>query len=258
MFMIKRIFGFVLSFALITTIFLCACENERNEDGGHKKEPSRFEGEVSRREESVPENNRMKAKDTVEFYELVNESETFWFEMEITADGETYSYIQARNGKSITTVINRKNNAEDRYEIAEFKDGMVNVHTLNFIEKKYDTIVTTNSQTFLFGDENPESFANPDQKGDLQKKEKTYYCEKFNVASVENGEIDGYNAYYFDEGCLSLIEIVENGNLTMSMHLISYGSEIPDHIYLTPPADFSKGTIEIDTTIDFGSLDWFE
>jgi hypothetical protein len=155
-------------------------------------------------------------------------------------------------------VIDYKTKSDYRYEITEIKDDLAYVHTLNFIDKKYDTHVTKTYQSFLFGDEDPNAFSNPTQKGDVQKKEKTYYCEKFETSSAVGGDVDGFNAYYFEDGRLALVEVNEKGVVTMTMRVLDYGTEIPEDIFLTPPTDFKKGTIEIDTTIDFGSMDWFE
>lgn len=253
----KRSISFVLSLVLLVSVFLFACQDE-NRNSGEDKEPHKQMGDVSKKEDSIPEKEAEKTKTTREFYELINRSETFWFKMEIVSGDDRYYFTQATDGKSIASVIDYNTKSDYRYEITEFKDGLAYVHTLNFIDKKYDTLVTETYQSFLFGDEDPKAFSKPSQKGDIQKKEKTFYCEKFETASSDGGAVDGFNAYYFEDGRLALVEVNEKGVLTMTMRVLDYGTEIPDDICLTPPADFAKGNIEIDTTIDFGSLDWFE
>lgn len=257
--MLKRSTAFVLSFVLILLVFLCACQEEP--DFGDRREPNGHIGDMSRNEGPRHEKETEKTKNTFEFYELVNRSETFWFKMEIVTDDERYYFTQATNGKNIATVVDHQNSEDDRYEITEFKKSEAYVYTLNLAEKKYDTLVTTNHQSlqnFLFGGEDSRKFAEPTQKGDIQKKDKVFYSERFETTSEEGGKADGFNLYYFDNGRLALVEVNEKGNLTMTMRVLDYGTEIPGDIYLTPPDSFAKGKFEIDTTVDYGSLDWFE
>ena len=248
--MLKKVILFALSALLILSFSLFSCmDNLDDGKGGKPDEHHENDGDKKDKPEKEKINT---AKD---FYKLVADSETFWFKMEITSNGETYLFTQATNGKSITSILDYENDSDDRYEIIEFKDGLANVHTLDLSEKKYDTAITKNYQTFLFDGEKPENYANPSQKGD-SKNYQGYYCEKFETASESGGKVSGFNAYYFNNDRLQIIEITENGVITMTMKLLDYGKTIPDNILLSPPADFLKGKLEIDTTIDFGSLGW--
>ena len=195
---------------------------------------------------------------TAAFYGHINENQYFWFDMDYIQEKETYKFIQATNGKNVTTILDYEDNSRDSYVIAVKGENAALVHTLRFAEKKYDTTIAEEFQDFLFGGENPQAFSEPNWSGDAEFEGTTYYCEMFEVASSEGGEINGTNKYYFDEGRLVAVEIAENDKVTMTMKFNEYGIEVPDHIYLTPPSDFEKGTIIVESVIDYNSMGWAE
>lgn len=197
---------------------------------------------------------------TSAFYGHINENQYFWFEMELTQNGETYKFIQATSGANVTTIYDYEGEVRDTYEIAmKGENGTAAViHTLYFDEKKYDTTISDKFQDFLFGGEDPESFSEPSWTGDGDFDGNTYYCELFEVASSEGSGLDGYNKYYYDDGRLIAVEIAQNDKVTMTMKFNDYGVEVPDDIYLTPPTDFKKGTLQFESVIDFNSTGWGE
>ena len=118
--------------------------------------------------------------------------------------------------------------------------------------------MTDKYQDFLFGGEDPKAFENPTWSGDATFEGQTYYCEKFEVASESGAAVDGYNNYYFEEGRLIAVEIIQKDKVTMLMKFNEYGIELPDDIYITPPTDFKKGIFQIESVIDYNSMGWGE
>ncbi len=250
--MLKKSLIFLVC-ALLSVCMLCSCQNEKDFD--NNRNPDRHGAESTVESSAVVD--EPKTKTTQEFYEYIVENKVFWFKAEIRTNSQTYFMTQATNGSAVTNLLDYENDTDDRYEITEFKEGMANIHTLNFNEKKYDTTITKNYQDFLFAGEIPENYSRPHQKGDSKNSEYEYF-ERFETSATEGGEINGYNVYYFNDERLACIEIVENNVVTMTMKILDYGTSIPEGVYLTPPSDFSKGNLEIDTTIDFGSMNWGE
>lgn len=253
--MFKKSITIVLSFVLIFAALLCACEESKDFGENGVKKPNGHTPDMGSTEVSEPERKKENTETVKDFYQLIENSKTFWFEMEIVSDKQTYRFTQATNGVNITSILDYEGDSNDVYEVIEFKEELAHIHTLNFKEKKYDTSITKNYQDFLFKGEKAETYANPSQKGSSKNKDYQYF-EKFDTSSSESGKIDGCNIYYFNDNRLECIEVVENGNVTMTMKFVDYGVEVPDDIYLTPPSDFKKGTLQVDTTIDYGSMDW--
>jgi hypothetical protein len=193
---------------------------------------------------------------TAAFYGHIAENQFFWFDMDLTQNGETHNFVQATNGNNVTTILDFENNANDKYEIAVKGEKAAIVHTIHLNEKKYDTTISEQFQDFLFGGEDPKAFSEPDWSGDTEFQGVTLYCEMFKVASNDGGVIDGYNKYYYDEGRLVAVEIAQNDKVTMTMQLKEYGVEVPEGIYLNPPTDFKKGTFQVESVIDYSEMGW--
>ncbi len=197
---------------------------------------------------------------TSAFYGHINENQFFWFNMELTQDGETYGFIQGTNGANVTTILDYEGTARDTYEIAVKNQSgtAAAIHTIHVDEQKYDTTISEKFQDFLFGGEDPKAFEKPDAMGDAEFEGVTYYSETFNVASNEGGILDGYNKYYYDEGRLIAVEIAQKDKVIMTMKFNEYGIEIPDYIFITPPTDYKKGTFQVESVIDYNSMGWGE
>ncbi len=207
-------------------------------------------------EKSVYEIDTSMSSRTAAFYNHIKQNDCFWFEMELTNLQESYKFTQATNGANVTTILDYKGDTRDSYEIACTGEKSAIVHTLYIADRKYDSKITENYQKFLFEGENPETYANPTWTGDAEFDGKTYYAEQFETAPADGGGINGTNTYYFEEGRLIAVEVVEMGFTTMTMRFSEYGIELPANIYIEAPADFKKGTIEIESYIDFESMGW--
>ena len=231
----KRIILVALAIVMLITT-LVACNKEKNVYDIDKSYDSR----------------------TAAFYGHIQENQFFWFDMYLTQDKLTYRFTQATNGKNVTTILDYEDNSKDSYEIVIKGENQAVVHNLNLAEKKYDTTMTDKYQDFLFGGEDPKAFENPTWSGDATFEGQTYYCEKFEVASASGSAVDGYNNYYFEEGRLIAVEIIQKDKVTMLMKFNEYGIELPDDIYITPPTDFKKGIFQIESVIDYTSMGWGE
>lgn len=193
---------------------------------------------------------------TSAFYGHISKNQYFWFDMDLTQNDETYNFVQATNGNNVTTILDYEGTARDSYQIATKGTNAAVVHTLHIADQKYDTDITESFQDFLFGGEDPNAFSEPNWTGDADFEGTTYYCEQFEVASGEGSGVDGYNNYYYSEGRLVAVEILQNDKVTMTMKFKEYGIEVPDYIYLTPPSDYKKGTFRVESVIDYGSMGW--
>lgn len=178
---------------------------------------------------------------TAAFYGNMDKS-SFYFKMSFTNNGATYGFTQATNGRVVTTIEDHEDNSLDKYHI--FNGDCI--HKLDFSDRSYDTLITTDGQQFLFGGYEPEMFARPSLKSVEQFEGNSYYCESFSTVSQSGGAISGKNRYFFDGNTLKVIEIVENGKTVMVMRLEEYGNTLPDSLCLAPPSDFRADTLEME------------
>lgn len=171
---------------------------------------------------------------------------TCYFVMTMNDSSGTYSYTQATDG-SVTTTI--KDYADDDKDLYCIFNG-TEIHYLEIADKYYDTTITTNGQKFIFAGYTASAFASPKVSENADFNGSKYYCETFPTASSAGGEVDGEDRYYFDGDRLAGVEVTSGGSVTMTMVFDSYGSGIPDGVLMATPDDFSKGNLNIDTTID--------
>ncbi len=183
---------------------------------------------------------------TAAFYGGISK-DSFYFKMTFTNNGETYVFTQATNGKTVTTIEDRDGTANDTYNIV---DGNA-VHALDLKSKEYDTIINGKGQSFLFADYTASMFQNAKKVSNEEFEGKKYYCEVFSTSSYSDGSFSGENRYYFDGNKLKAIEIIDGGKLIMVMRMTEYSNKIPDDIYLNAPKDFTPGTLQVETEIDY-------
>lgn len=188
------------------------------------------------------------------FYGKINKSDDFWFEMQFTNDGVTYKFTQAKTKNAVTTISDYEGEGSDSYEVAIIGTDGAFVHKLNLKEKKYDSLVTSNYQDFLFKDYTPSMFSTPIFEGDAEFEGQTYYCETYETTSQQGGAIDGANKYYFTKGRLNAIEILEGGKVIMIMRFTDYGDKIPSDIHVKIPDGFKGNTVQFESIIDFSEM----
>ncbi len=214
----KRIFALLIALLLVVGMFACKDEGD---------------------DTSKPVSSK-----TQNFYNGV--TDTFYVELEMTEGDVTYSMIQAKRGGSVTTIKDYEDDSQDLYCIF---DGS-RIDYLDLDAKTVDTTLSTNGQVFLF-DNDGKRFANPTVNENAQFRGKTYRCETFPTASGANGNtVDGEDRYYFEANVLRAVEIVTDGEVTMTVMVVNYGGTIPDGVLTSVPDDYSKGNLNIDTTID--------
>lgn len=180
---------------------------------------------------------------TQSFYASV--SDPYYVELEMTEGDTTYRMTQVKKGKTTTTIKDYEDDSQDIYCIF---DGS-RIDYLDLDTKTVDTTLSTNGQVFLF-EGSSDRFANPTVNENAQFRGKTYRCESFATASTSNGAVDGEDRYYFEANVLRAVEIVTNGEVTMTLVLLDYGSGVPDGVFTSVPDDYSKGNLNFDTTVD--------
>ena len=210
----KRITALLIAILFVIAFSACAEETEQESSDTGELYPSR----------------------TAAFYGNMDMN-SFWFTMEFTNYGTTYTMTQATNGKAVTTIEDHEDNTLDQYQIYDNKS----VHKLNLQRKSYDTVLGSNGQGFLFEGYTPSMFANPSSSTVQQFEGESYYCESFVTAGSA-----GRNNYYFDENRLAVIEIIEGGKTVMVMRITDYSNTIPSDVYLSIPEDFKGGNLEFE------------
>lgn len=188
---------------------------------------------------------------TAAFYGNMNKN-SFYFKMNFTNGGTTYTFTQATDGLSVATIEDHENDANDKYQV--FTGNLV--HKLNFQAKTYDTLITTNGQGFLFEGYDYTMFSAPSRTSVETFEGKSYYCETFSTVSQTGGAVSGKNRYFFEGNTLKAIEIIEGNQTVMTMRFIEYSNEIPQNVYLEAPEGFTANTLEYEqsTIIDFSQL----
>ncbi len=189
------------------------------------------------------------SKRTKSFYASINPN-SFYFDMELTMNGETYGFVQATNGKMVTTIEDRDGTSDDLYTMF---DGSQQ-HYLEIDDKYYDTTVTQNGQGFLFEGYNPEAFSNPTVIESARFIDQTYYCESFSSVDSSGNKLE--DRYYFDGETLKGFESYNGDTLVTRMVFNSYSATVPSEIYLELPADFKKGNLNIDVSADISG--WWD
>ena len=189
---------------------------------------------------------------TAEFYGSIDKS-SFWYRGTVTSGDTVYTYTQAIDGDSVTTIEDHENDSEDGYVIYE---GNL-LHSLYLSSKKYDTLQTDNGVDFLFGNNEYKEFNYPDYTSDAGIFEgSTYYCEVFTTVDDQGNEA-GENKYYYSEDRLVAIEWYEDGKLEATLKMEDYSGTIPEDIYVSLPEDFKAGTYTAETVVDYSEL-WGE
>ncbi len=189
------------------------------------------------------------ANRTQAFYAQMSKG-VFWYDATVvTAGGTRYSYSQATDGVTVTTIVDKDGTANDSYEI--FYNGNENkyYHKLNMSAKKYDTYISNRGQTFLFSGYNYTMFVNLINGAEEQLDGKTYYCETFLSTSAAGGQANGYDKYYYQGDKLCAVVTP-----SMTIYFNDYSTEIPETIYLEAPADFNEDMLIEDNVIEFS--DW--
>ena len=176
---------------------------------------------------------------TAAFYGNMDKS-SFYFKISFTNNGSTYTFTQATDGYSVATIEDHENDSLDKYHV--FTGNAV--HKLNFSNSTYDTLITQDGQGFLFEGYEYTMFASPSKKSVEQFEGKSYYCETFSTSSQSGGTATGKNRYFFEEGTLKAIEIIEGTETVMVMRFIEYKNEIPQDVYLKAPPGFKANTLE--------------
>lgn len=182
---------------------------------------------------------------TEKFYTDMDKN-SFYFKMNFTQDGEKCVFEQATNGKNCTT---RKDFDDDTKDIYDIFNG-TQVDHIVVDEKLINTTVTKNGQNFLFAGYKPSSFAHPSRTENRDYNGKQLPCEVFLTSWEEGGAIDGENRYYYDGDKLVCVEIVQKGEIIMLMEFLEYGNVIPETIFAETPADYKKGNIEFEVSVD--------
>ena len=175
---------------------------------------------------------------------------SFWYDAKIvTPTGMTYTYSQATDGLTVTTIVDRDGTANDIYEIFYNGSDMKYIHKLNLSSKKYDTVITKDGHTFLFGDYNYTMFVNLVQAGEEKLGDKTYYCEYFKSTATAGGTATGYDKYYFQGDTLCAVVTPQ-----MEIYFNEYSNTIPEHVYLEVPAGYKAGQLIDNTVLDFSEV----
>lgn len=183
---------------------------------------------------------------TQAFYANMDPS-SFWYSATIvTVGGSTYTYTQATDGVTVTTIVDRNGSNNDTYEIFYNGNDMKYVHKLNNAAKRYDTVITEKGQTFLFDGYNYTMFVNLVKAGEEKLGDKTYYCEYFKSTATAGGNATGYDKYYFEGDKLCAVVTPQ-----MEIHFDGYSNVIPENVYLEVPSGYKAGQIQEDVVIDF-------
>lgn len=218
----------VLFLLLVVSLFACNKNSEdSNSDSGDTDNMSR----------------------TQKFYSDIED--TYFADMVFTKNGETYGYLQAKSGDVVTTVEDHDDDSKDTYCIYDGK----RIDYIEFDKKYYDSTVTKRGERFIFDGYNASDFSKPETIKDADFNGKKYYCEKF-ISSSDGKNADSEDKYYYDGSRLVGIEIYSKGTLSVKMEIKDYGTKIPDNIIFKAPDDFSKGNLNIDTTVDASG--WFD
>lgn len=182
---------------------------------------------------------------TAEFYGSINKT-SFWYRGEVTSGTTVYTYTQAVDADSCTTIEDHEKDSEDGYVIYDGKY----LHQLNLSSKKYDTLETNNGVEFLFGKNDYSEFNYPEITTDAAILDgKTYYCETFKVID-ENGNETGENKYYFTDNRLVAVQWVSDGEVTATLRIEDYSETIPEDIYTSVPENFKAGTFTTEQVLD--------
>ncbi len=173
----------------------------------------------------------------------------FWFKATIAEKSGLYTITQATDGINTTTIIDHTNNKYDCYDI--FHDGTDRkyIHKLNISAKRYDTVLTSNGQRFMFEGYNYTMFANPIAQQEEQFEGETYFCETFKSSEAVGGAASGYDKYYFTGN--TLVAVVTP---SLTIRFEKYENKIPEDIYMDAPSDFKAGTITEEHSIDFSEF----
>lgn len=185
---------------------------------------------------------------TAQFYGTLNQT-SFWFTAEITeytASGSTsYTYTQAADADSVTTVRSSESGVDDYYKICQ--DGYA--HFLNFKSKKYDTGGESYVEKLFFAKNQYEEFRSPKAVNESAVFDGvTCTRETFNMINGEGAVIGELNYYFTDR--LLAVEWFENGKLVRVMRVTDYSETIPSDIHVSLPEDFKKGTYISEQIID--------
>lgn len=175
---------------------------------------------------------------------------SFWYSATVvTVGGSTYTYSQATDGVTVTTIVDRSGTANDIYEIFYNGNDMKYVHKLNNSAKRYDTVITNQGHDFLFAGYNYTMFVNLVKAGEEKLGDKTYYCEYFKSTATAGGNATGYDKYYFEGDKLCAVVTPQ-----MEIHFDEYSNTIPENVYMEAPKGYQAGEIREENIIDFSDV----
>jgi len=194
-------------------------------------------------EETTTSGEGLYTRRTLAFFEEMSKGE-FWFKANVVkVTGSTYSYTQATNGVTTTTID------DDGYRIYYNMNGKRYVHEIKVSEKKYDTYINRKGSDFLFKGYNYTQFAEPVYIGEEELDGKTYYCEYFVATTNESGNVTVYDKYFFDGN--TLVAVVTPA---VTIYFEEYSTEVPDYIFFEPPSDYTAGRLTEETEIDYNEI----